>query len=59
MKPLLWPLIGALLILPAATSGDHRPVGLATMKDLGSLPLLFPNGTQTRQVLSYDPTGGN
>lgn len=29
------------------------------MADLGSLPLLFPNGTQTRQLVSYDPTGGN
>lgn len=33
--------------------------GFAAMQDLGQLPVLFPNGTQTRQVLSYDPTGGN
>jgi hypothetical protein len=52
-------LLVLLLAIPLASGGGSRPVGLAAMADIGGLPLLFPNGTQTRQVLSYDPTGGN
>jgi hypothetical protein len=33
--------------------------GFDAMRNIEQLPLLFPNGTQTRQPLSYDPTGGN
>jgi hypothetical protein len=59
LKPLLPLAIGLLLTLPFESCGSSPPVGLAAMRDIGSLPLLFPNGTQTRQTLSYDPTGGN
>lgn len=52
-------IVWLLLTIPTASPGGDRVSGLAAMTDLGSLPLLFPNGTQTRQVLSYDPTGGN
>jgi len=42
----------------AGTTAELK-YGAAAMQNLGQLPLLFPNGTQTRQPLSYDPTGGN
>ncbi len=29
------------------------------MRQIEALPLLFPNGTATKQFSSYDPTGGN
>ncbi len=33
--------------------------GLPSMRQIEALPLLFPNGTVTKQFSSYDPTGGN
>ncbi len=33
--------------------------GFAAMENVAQLPLLFPNGTQTKQPLAYDATGGN
>lgn len=33
--------------------------GFAAMQQVSQLPLLFPQGTQTRQSLAYDPTGQN
>lgn len=36
-----------------------RPApGLQSMQQIEALPLLFPNGTATKQFSSYDPTGG-
>jgi hypothetical protein len=42
----------------AATTADLR-FGAEAMTNLGQLPLLFPNGTRTRQPLAYDASGGN
>lgn len=57
------PLLAILLLaVPGHGAAPGRPtpkVGFAAMQDIGQLPQLFPNGTQTRQALSYDPTGGN
>lgn len=36
-----------------------RPVGLGAIEHPEQLPLLHPNGTETRQFASYDPSGAN
>jgi hypothetical protein len=33
--------------------------GLEAMQNIQQLPLLFPNGVETKQFISYDPTGKN
>jgi|SRR5690242_13487390 len=33
--------------------------GIEAMSNIAQLPLLFPNGTETKQQSSYDPTGKN
>lgn len=43
---------------PTARMAEFK-VGLDAMENIAQLPLLFPNGTQTRQPLAYDATGGN
>jgi hypothetical protein len=35
------------------------PVGLESMQHLERLPEFFPNGTQTKQFITYDPAGDN
>lgn len=48
-----------------STDQQYRPkqalfkTGFAGMNNIEQLPLLFPVGTQTRQPLAYDATGGN
>lgn len=37
----------------------QRTYGIDAMSRVDELPLLFPNGTETKQFISYDPTGGN
>lgn len=43
---------------PLASSAAMR-TGFAAMYNMEQLPLLFPNGTQTKQPLAYDATGKN
>lgn len=56
-------LLSALLLVSAAFAESARvPVikyGLEAITNLEQLPLLFPNGTRTRQPLAYDASGGN
>ncbi len=58
-------MVALIAFLPAtngfsqAKSVPKIKFGFEAMQDIGQLPLLLPNGTQTRQPLSYDPTGGN
>jgi hypothetical protein len=59
-----FPIPLAILVLALNGHGAGNSIaelksGFEAMQDIGQLPLLFPNGTQTRQPLSYDPTGGN
>lgn len=62
MKPIILILISLLLATNGLGQAKNTPQlksGLGAMENIAQLPLLFPNGTQTRQPLSYDPTGGN
>lgn len=45
--------------LHAADKTSDCPVGWPAMERMDLLPLLAPNGTQTKQFISYDTSGGN
>lgn len=45
--------------VPGGNPARSMPYGFAAMESLAHLPFLPPNGTQTRQFISYDPSGGN
>jgi hypothetical protein len=55
------------IYLSAQNASDHKnrsaeplfKTGFAGMNNIEQLPLLFPIGTQTKQPLAYDATGGN
>lgn len=52
--------LAALLAVPvAAGAAEEILYGLAAMEQVHLLPLLPPNGTQTKQFASYDTSGGN
>jgi hypothetical protein len=60
MKCLPW--IGASVIgmaLGAAVEAAECPVGFEAMQRLDLLPVFLPNGTQTKQFITYDPSGEN
>ncbi len=46
-------------IIYAGNNKVQLKFGFEAMTNFEQLPLLFPNGTETRQPLAYDPTGGN
>jgi hypothetical protein len=62
MKHPILAAIACQVALAGICPGEATPeikVGLDAMENIAQLPLLFPNGTQTRQPLAYDATGGN
>jgi hypothetical protein len=42
-----------------AAGAAECPVGFDAMQRLDLLPVFLPNGTQTKQFITYDPAGGN
>ena len=55
-------LAAALLVLPGVPHAASVPTvlyGFSAMEHPELLPLLLPNGTQTKQFASYDTSGGN
>ena len=53
-------LAATLLVLRGVAQGAGTPIpyGFEAMERPELLPLLLPNGTQTKQFASYDTTGG-
>ncbi len=54
--------LAVLLFFPTISYSQVKPqirTGFDAMYHIEQLPLLFPNGTSTRQPLAYDPTGQN
>lgn len=41
------------------TEAAELSVGFEAMRRLELLPIFLPNGTQTKQYITYDPTGDN
>jgi hypothetical protein len=56
--PVKSPLPAADARIPSGPPGRY-PIGWPAFERLDLLPLLPPNGTQTKQFISYDTSGGN
>ena len=62
IQPILMPAILVMLsVLPLMAANDpiEYPIGWPALERLDLLPLFPPNGTQTKQFISYDTSGGN
>src|SRR5262245_18951683 len=61
MRAVIRFLLTALLVLRAVTpaAAELIPYGFDAMEHPELLPLLLPNGTQTKQFSAYDTSGGN
>jgi len=44
---------------PSPTPLPNVPVGFEAMQHVELLPVFLPNGTQTKQFITYDPAGEN
>lgn len=56
-----WVFAATFLVLHGVGRGADEPIpyGFAAMEHPELLPFLLPNGTQTKQFVSYDTSGGN
>ncbi|MEN6458897.1 MAG: DUF2961 domain-containing protein [Thermoguttaceae bacterium] len=52
-------LVCLVTILGQAAGAAECPTGFAAMRRLDLLPVFQPNGTQTKQFITYDPAGEN
>ncbi len=48
-----------IFVMEFAVQGAECPVGFEAMQRLDLLPHFLPNGTQTKQFITYDPAGEN
>jgi hypothetical protein len=58
-RPLAACAFALLFVFALTAEAAEVPVSFDAMRRLDLLPVFLPNGTQTKQYISYDPSGGN
>jgi len=56
---LLFPACMLMAVLTLGAEAAECPTGFDAMQRLELLPVFLPNGTQTKQFITYDPAGEN
>ncbi|MFI5378600.1 MAG: DUF2961 domain-containing protein [Tepidisphaerales bacterium] len=55
----MWAVVALMLGAGLTVGAAECPVGFDAMERLELLPVFLPNGTQTKQFITYDPAGEN